>query len=116
CKRFSNGAIDVIHAIEHDAHMDHFQSPILFVTFNLDDLINIFPHDETIIALNYLLREQSPDQRIAGLTVDTILQLVQLVLKTQFYVYNAALYQQIYGGASGLPLTMFLAYTYLFFG
>ncbi|CAF4091607.1 unnamed protein product, partial [Rotaria sordida] len=116
CKRFSNGAIDVIHAIEHDGHMGHFQSPILFVTFNLDDLINIFPHDETIIALNYLLREQLPDQRIAGLTVDTILQLVQLVLKTQFYVYNAALYQQIHGGASGLPLTMFLAYTYLFFG
>ncbi|CAF1517113.1 unnamed protein product [Rotaria sordida] len=39
-----------------------------------------------------------------------------LVLKTQFYVYNAALYQQIHGGASGLPLTIFLAYTYLFFG
>ncbi|CAF1383535.1 unnamed protein product, partial [Rotaria sordida] len=116
CRRFSNGAIDVIHAIEHDAQMSHFQSPIHFVTFNLDDLTNIFPHDESMTALNYLLREQLPDQSIAGLTIDTILQLVQLVLTTQFCIYNAAMYQQIHGGASGLPLTMFLAYTYLFFG
>ncbi|CAM4849826.1 unnamed protein product, partial [Rotaria magnacalcarata] len=53
---------------------------------------------------------------IQGITVDTIIELVHLVLKNRFCVYNNGLYQQIHGGASGLPLTMLLTYVNLFYG
>ncbi|CAF4211842.1 unnamed protein product, partial [Rotaria sordida] len=116
CRRFSNGAIDAIHAIEHYAQIGHLKSRALFVTFNMDDLMSTFSHDQTIAALKYFLVEYLSDQKLDGLTIDTILELVHLVLNNQFYVYNYALYQQIHGGASGLPLTMFLAFINVFYG
>ncbi|CAF1352411.1 unnamed protein product [Rotaria sordida] len=116
CRRFSNGAVDVIHAIEHYAQIGHLIPRTLFVTFNMDELMTVFRHDETIAALKSLLVEQLPDQMIDGLTIDTILELVHFVLKKQFVVYNYALYQQIHGGASGLPLTMFLTFINVFYG
>ncbi|CAF3411389.1 unnamed protein product [Rotaria socialis] len=67
-------------------------------------------------ALKCLLIEQLQDKTIDGLTIDIILQLVHLVLKNQFCVYNNGLYQQIHDGASGLPLTMLLTYVNLFYG
>ncbi|CAF4389373.1 unnamed protein product [Rotaria magnacalcarata] len=82
CRRFQNGSIDVIHAMEKYAQMGHLK----------------------------------PDETIDGLTIDIILQLVHLVLQNQFCVYNNGLYQQIHGGASGLPLTMLLTYVNLFYG
>ncbi|CAF3270901.1 unnamed protein product [Rotaria sp. Silwood2] len=106
-KRLSNGTIDVIHVIENDAQMGYLQRQVLFITFNLGDLTTIFPHDITMATLTYLLREHLLDQRIADLTIDTILQLVQFFFKTQFCVYNDALYQQIHGGASSLLLTIY---------
>ncbi|CAF1255798.1 unnamed protein product [Rotaria sp. Silwood1] len=116
CTRFSNGAIDVIHAMEHYAQMGQLQSQIVFVTFNINELTTIFPHEKTMATLAYFLRKHLSDQKLNDLTIDTILKLVDFVLKTQFCVYNYTLYQQIQGGASGLPLTRFLAYLHFFFG
>ncbi|CAF5081864.1 unnamed protein product, partial [Rotaria magnacalcarata] len=116
CRRFQNGAIDVIHAIEKYAQMGHLKPGTLFVTFNMDDLTTSFLHDQTMSALKRLLIEQLQDKTIDGLTIDIILQLVHLVLQNQFCVYNNGLYQQIHGGASGLPLTMLLTYVNLFYG
>lgn len=116
CRRFQNGAIDVIHGIEKYTQMGHLKPGTLFVTFNMDDLTTSFLHDQTMSALKRLLIEQLQDKTMDGLTIDIILQLVDLVLKNQFCVYNNGLYQQIHGGASGLPLTMLLTYVNLFYG
>ncbi|CAF4826183.1 unnamed protein product [Rotaria sp. Silwood1] len=116
CKRFSNGAIDVIHAIEHHAQMAHLKPRALFVTFNMDDLTKIFSYDQMMASLKYFLVEHLPDHRMDGLIIDIVLELVHLVLKNQFFVYNNELYQQIHGGASGLLLTMFLAFINVFYG
>ncbi|CAF5180857.1 unnamed protein product, partial [Rotaria magnacalcarata] len=110
------GSIDVIHGIEKYAQMGHLKPGTLFVTFNMDDLTTSFLHDQTMSTLQRLLIEQLQDKTIDGLTIDIILQLVHLVLKNQFCVYNNGLYQQIHGGASGLPLTMLLTYVNLFYG
>ncbi|CAM4977967.1 unnamed protein product [Rotaria socialis] len=116
CRRFQNGSIDVIHAMEKYAQMGHLKPGTFFVTFNMDDLTTSFLHDQTMSTLKRLLVEQLQDKTIDGLTIDIILQLVHLVLKNQFCVYNNDLYQQIRGGASGLPLTMLLTYVNLFYG
>ncbi|CAF2979230.1 unnamed protein product [Rotaria socialis] len=116
CIRFSNGAIDVVHAIERYAQNGHLKPSALFVTFNMDNLTTIFSHDETIAALKSLLSDQLKDQMIQGITVDTIIQLVYIVLQNQFCVSNNKLYQQFKGGASGLPLTMLLTYINMFYG
>ncbi|CAF2145382.1 unnamed protein product, partial [Rotaria magnacalcarata] len=71
CIRFSNGAIDVVHAIERYAQNGHLKPSALFVTFNMDNLTTIFSHDQTIAALKSLLSDQLKDQMIQGITVDT---------------------------------------------
>ncbi|CAF5168482.1 unnamed protein product, partial [Rotaria magnacalcarata] len=82
----------------------------------MDNLTTIFSHDQTIAALKSLLSDQLKDQMIQGITVDTIIELVYMVLQNQFCVSNNKLYQQLKGGASGLPLTMLLAYINMFYG
>ncbi|CAF4939775.1 unnamed protein product, partial [Rotaria socialis] len=116
CIRFSNGAIDVVHAIERYAQNGHLKPSALFVTLNMDNLTTIFSHEQTIAALKSLLSDQLKDQMIQGITVDTMIELVYIVLQNQFCVSNNKLYQQFKGGASGLPLTMLLAYINMFYG
>jgi hypothetical protein len=116
CRRFQNGSIDVIHAIENYAQMGHLKRGAHFVTLNMDDLTTSFLHDKIMLVLKRFLVEQVQDKMMSGLTIDIILELVHLVLKNQFCVYNNGLYQQMHGGASGSPLTMLLTYVNLFYG
>ncbi|CAF2537601.1 unnamed protein product [Rotaria sp. Silwood2] len=103
-KRLSNGTIDVIHVIENDAQMGYLQRQVLFITFNLDDLTTIFPHEKTMATLTYLLREHLLGQTIADLTIDTILQLVQLFLNSILYREQAIL---TWHGSKNQFLTLF---------
>jgi hypothetical protein len=99
------------------AQNGYLQPTTLFATFKIDDVCTIFPHEQTIEALTYFLNvHTSSDEKIRhGLTVDTIVRLVRLVLENQFFIYNNKLYRQTAGGASGSPSTMPLAYIYMFY-
>jgi hypothetical protein len=115
CKKF-NKAVNVIHAMEFYQTIGQFQPTTLFATFNIDNLCLMFSHKQVINALECFLNHYVlPDHHIQGMTIDTILQLVRLVLDNQYYVYNYKLYKQTTGGASGSLLTIPLVYIYLFY-
>ncbi|CAF1273854.1 unnamed protein product, partial [Rotaria sp. Silwood1] len=86
-----------------------------FVSSLKDQLTNRFSHGEAINALENFLNTYIPDHLILGMSFDTILQLVRLVLENQYFVYKCKMYQQIRGSASGSPLTIPLVYIYLFY-
>jgi hypothetical protein len=116
CQKFSQPA-DAVQALELYAERNLLHPTTLFVTFTMDDICTVFPHKETLEALeSFLNNYASSDEEFQrqGLTIETILRLVRLVLENQYFVYNNELYRQIAGGASGSPLTIPLAYIYLF--
>lgn len=115
CQKFTQAA-DVVQALELYAERNLLHPTTLFVTFTIDDICTVFPHRETFEALEHFLHIYAlSDEEFQrqGMTIETILRLVRLVLENQYFVYNNELYQQIAGGASGSPLTLPLAYIYL---
>ena len=116
CQRWSHGA-DAVQALETYAQQDHLRASTLFVTFSMDNICAVLPHGEALDVLEHFLRRYAPDDEIfqkEGMTIDTVLRLVRLVLNNQFFVYSNRFYRQTVGCASGSPLTMPLAYIYLF--
>ncbi|CAF4242382.1 unnamed protein product [Rotaria sp. Silwood2] len=117
CQNFLQGA-DAVQALEIYAHHHHrLQPTTLFVTFTMDDLCNIFQHEEILEILEDFLHTYGlSDENFQEhhISIETILRLVRLVLYNQYFVYNNKLYRQMVGGVSGLPLTMALAYIYLY--
>ncbi len=116
CQKCSQGS-DAVQALEVFAQRGLLRSTTLFVTFAMDDVCTVFPHRETLEALEHFLRTYaSSDEEFQreGLTIETVLRLVRLVLENQFFVYNNKLFRQTGGGASGSPLTLPLAYIYLY--
>ena len=116
CQKFSQGA-DAVQALELYAQRGLLRSTTSFVTFTMDDVCTAFPHRETLEALKLFLNtyaSSNEEFQQEGMTIETILRLVRLVLENQFLVYNKKLYRQTAGGASGSPLTMPLACIYLF--
>src|SRR5262245_9714237 len=85
------------------------QSNTRFVTINMNNLSTIVRHKQIIVTLQRFLHDYIIDGRIAGMTIRTILNLVQLFLKNQYVVYNNnKLYQQIRGSNMNSPLTTIL--------
>jgi len=117
CQKFSQGA-DAVQALELYAQHNLLHTTTLFVTFTMDDLCTVFPHQETLQALKHFLHtytQSDKEFQQYGISIETIIQLVRLVLENQFFVYNYKLYRQTAGGASGLSLTLPLAYIYLYY-
>jgi hypothetical protein len=113
CKTFT-GEADVVFALESYRNEGHLRPPTLFATFNVHQACTLFPHDATINALEQWLETYGFEAQIDGLTHETIVRLVRLVLKNQFFVYQHQLYRQTLGGGSGSPVTLPLACIYLF--
>ena len=115
CKKFHK-PVNVIHAMNFYEKTGQLQPTTLFATFNIDNLCLMFSHQQVINALErFLNRYLLPDYHIQGMTINTILQLVGLVLDNQYFIYNYKLYKQTQGSASGSLLTIPLVYIYLFY-
>ncbi|CAF4755972.1 unnamed protein product, partial [Rotaria sp. Silwood2] len=114
CRTFRNG-IDVIENFESYARNNYLQSTTLFVTFNIHEICMIFSHEIMIKALEHFLliygTQVSMDEE--ELTIETIVQLVRLVLENQMVLYENCLFEQTRGNGSGCPLTIPLACIYL---
>ncbi|CAF1434591.1 unnamed protein product [Adineta steineri] len=115
CKKFHK-PVNVIHEMEFYQKNGQLQPTTLFATFNIDNLCLMFSHEQVIIALERFLNHcLLSDYHIQGMTIDTILQLVRLVLDNQYFVYNYKFYKQTQGGASGSLLTIPFVHIYLFY-
>ena len=112
CKTCTNES-DAVLALESYRQQGHLRPTTLFATFNIHPVCTMFPHEVTINALEELLETHGSEQRTHGLTNETIVRLVRLVLKNQFLVYQNQLYRQTMGGGSGSRLILPLACIYL---
>ena len=117
CRTFKKNT-ELVDALEHYQQQGHLRETTHFVTFNINDICTKFAHDIAIKALDKFLcaHRSELETVVEGLTNETIIQLVHLVLRNQFFIYENKLYQQIHGTASGSLLTRPLACIYLFFG
>ena len=113
CKTLTNES-DAVLALESYRQQGHLRPTTLFATFNVHHLCTMFPHEVTINALEELLEAHGSEQQTCGLTNETIVRLVRLVLKNQFFVYQNQVYRQTIGGGSGSLVTLPLACIYLF--
>ena len=107
--------MDAIQAFEEYAEQGFLQSTTLFVTVQIHDIYVIFSHDFMIEALEHFLRNHAPNKQIQGISTSTIIQLVQLILQTQYLLHENKLYQQIAGSPLNTRLTQTLANIYLFY-
>src|SRR5690348_2049195 len=105
CKTYLNEANDIIYDLEQYVKNGYLQETTLFVTFNINNICTTFSHEMAINALEKFPRiHRSKLQTIIdneGLSNETIIQLVRLLLQNQFFIYDNKLYRQIYGGPSG---------------
>ncbi|CAF3021136.1 unnamed protein product [Rotaria socialis] len=117
CRKFSSGD-DIVYTLEQYVKDGYLLRTTQFGTFNINEITLKFSHEMAIKALEtFLGLYGSQLQTISeGLTNETILQLVRLVLRNQFFIYENKLYQQVYGSASGSLMTIPLVCIYLFFG
>ena len=89
CKKFHK-AVNVIHAMEFYEKTRQLQPATLFASFNIDNLCLMFSHQQVINALQCFLNNHYTlsNGHIQDMTIDTILQLVRLVLDNQYFAYN----------------------------
>lgn len=106
---------DAIDALELYAQKGYLRSNTVFITIYINDLCTIFPHDYMIQALEYFLNIYLPTRQIQGITIETLLELVRLVLRNQIFFYQNGLYQQTKGCAFGSPLAFLLADICMFY-
>ena len=85
----------------------------LFVTFDVADLYTMIPRDGALLVLEQFLSKYARNNRINGMTIDTIMKMARLVLNTNCFAFENKYYQQIRGGAMGSPFTMTLANIYM---
>lgn len=114
CATMSNGA-DLVQAFECYAKKGYLQSTTYFITFNIHELSIQFEHTAMIEALEWFLSTYATEDHLQGLTIETFVRLIRLVLQNQFFVHRNKLYQQTIGHASGSSLTMPLACIYMFY-
>ncbi len=117
CQTFSNSD-DLVYSLEQYVQQGYLRETTSFITFNINNICTKFSHPEVIDTLEKFLHiYASKFGTVAeGLTNETILQLVRLVLQNQFFIYDNKLYQQMYGSPSGSLLTIPLACIFVFYG
>ena len=113
-KTFNTGA-DALDAIENYAKHGFLRPNTLFATVHINNLCTIFPHEQTIAALQRFLYEFIIDGRVQGITIQSIIDLVRFFLENQYFLYDNKLYRQIRGSGFHLSLTKLLANIYIYY-
>jgi len=111
-----HSGFDAVQAIEAYRKRGRLQASTLFVTIEFEDLDTIFPHIPVIQTFQRFLHDHvSNEQQTVGLSHETIVTLIELVLHTQYFIYDNKLYQQTKGGNTNSPLIKLLTDIYLFY-
>ena len=116
---FHNG-FEVVEALEQFAQQGRLKPNTHFVTYEIRDFDMMFDHEEVIVGLQFFLSQHLsgsstiPVTKLA-LSHQTIVELVRLVLRMQYFVYDKKLYRQTKGGNPDFSLTRLLMDIYLFY-
>lgn len=107
--------MEVIDAFECYAKQGQLRSSTLFATVQLGDLYHTCPHSCLLESLEKFLHAHAKQGHLCGISIHSILQLVQFTLENQYYVYDHTLYRQTVGGAVRSPLMRALVDIHLFY-
>jgi hypothetical protein len=107
---------DMIQSLEEYKKKGYLRSTTLFTTLHVHHILTIFIHEQAIQTLERFLYDHLPSSKqIQGLSISTILQLVQLLFDNQWFIYNDKVYRQIRGSdGCGSPLMLLLVNIILF--
>lgn len=97
------------------AHFDEYSllPQTIFATFKVIDVYMRVSHDSIGQALGRFLTHALTGNRLQSLTIETIQELVGLVLRNNLFTYNDHLYRHVRGSPVSLPLTRTLVNIYL---
>ncbi|CAF4111298.1 unnamed protein product [Rotaria sordida] len=110
-----NRGTGVIDAMEECTKKGLLRPNTLFATLYINNLSTIFPHQQMIETLQRFLHEYLFNQQIQGITIPTIIALVEIFLENQYILYdNKLVYQQIQGSGFQSPLTTILANIFIY--
>ena len=81
----------------------------IMVSFDVKSLFTNVPIDKTLEVIgNKFINDQSLEER-SILSPDQITKLVEVCLKTTYFVYNSEYYEQLEGAAMGSPVSPIVA-------
>ncbi|CAF4492329.1 unnamed protein product, partial [Didymodactylos carnosus] len=86
----------------------------IFVTIDVSDLYTMVPQKGGLEAIRKML-EILKVKQIAGIPIETILEMAQFVLENNYFFYDGVYYRQSRGGAMGSPFTLTFANVYMYF-
>ncbi|CAF1245909.1 unnamed protein product, partial [Didymodactylos carnosus] len=107
----SNGADFIRRLVDYDKH--DLLPKTRFATLKIKNFYNMIPHDRIIEALGQFLSDTIVIGREQNLSIETIQQLTQLVLRNNVFTYNDTIYRYVKGSPLSLPLTRTLGNIYL---
>ena len=99
---------DLVHRLNKYVGDGRLKPTTLFCIFDITDLYTMLPQQESLYVLREFLIEYGYE-RVNGISIDTILELANLVLTENAFVYGEQIFKQIIGGAMGSPFTLTLA-------
>lgn len=105
--RIING-LDLIYRLKKYTSNGHLKPTTIFCTFDITDLYTMLLQEESLEVLKIFFSHHNIE-KVNSMSIDTIIQLAQIVLTENAFIYNKKYYRQILGVAMGLPFTMTLA-------
>ncbi|CAF3160913.1 unnamed protein product [Rotaria sp. Silwood2] len=99
---------DLLDQLQKYIQKGFFKSTTLFITFDIANLYTMLPQEESLAILVEFLRVHNCE-KVNGISIDTIVELGRIVLKSNAFVCGNKFYRQIIGGAMGSAFTLTLA-------
>ena len=100
--------VHLVRQLQHYVEEGRLKPGTLFCTFDIDNLYTMLPQDEALDVQEEFLREHHYEN-VKGISIATVRQLAEVVLKEAAFVDGNKFYKQIIGGAMGSPFTLTLA-------
>ena len=100
--------VDLIRRLQTYASNGYLKSTTLFCTFDITDLYNMLPQEESLDILMEFLSYHGY-QKVKGIPLDAIRKLARIVITENVFLYEKKFYKQIIGGAMGSAFTLTLA-------
>ncbi|CAF3300292.1 unnamed protein product [Rotaria sp. Silwood2] len=99
---------DLLDQLQKYMKKGYFTPSTLFITFDITNLYNMLPQEESLKILDEFLHEHQCEL-VNGIAIDTIVELARIVLQANAFVYSNKFYRQTIGGAMGSAFTLTLA-------
>ena len=108
-------ASEAMKTFEIYAKQGHLRWTTLLITLHFHNLPYMFSHQFIMISLQDFLQTYTMNEQIQGISTMTILQLIELFLQNQYFIYDNKFYQQTSGSTPNAPLTTTLVNLYLLY-